>query len=120
MKTIFHTRTLLRAPLALSLLAAAALVQPAHAGLLGGAGSVAGGFAGQGSFGPRSLDVGGAGSAAGSLQRTTTTAPPRPATAVRAGAGASHDAQGTAAAGGVEASRGDRSVGAGVGAQSTR
>lgn len=53
--------TLVRSTLAAALLSAFVLAQPAHAGLLGGGGSLGGGLAGGlgGSFGPRSVDVGG-------------------------------------------------------------
>jgi hypothetical protein len=107
-------KTLLRSTLAISLLAAAACMQPAHAGLLGHAG-----IAGGGSFGPRTLDVGGA--AAGSLQRMPApTRPAQPATQAAGTAGVTHDAQGTQVDGAAQASRGERSVGAAATAQTSR
>ncbi|MEO6625774.1 MAG: hypothetical protein ABIN37_13230 [Burkholderiaceae bacterium] len=68
---------LVRSTLATALLSALVLSQSAHAGLLGG-GSASGSLGGAlgGGFGPRSLDIGGAGAGSGHLSRDAVS-PPR-------------------------------------------
>ena len=86
---IMNTRRILTCtPLVAALLSAVVLIQPAHAGLLGGGGSLGGGLGGGLNIGngSRSLDVGGA--AAGSASREATTLPRPDKKAVEAAGGA--------------------------------